>query len=215
MRLVQRVDAIKLERENCPIFLGKQRARQRALLFRLCHRLSGGRKPLAYARPSTASFNLSNSNTSYSRGANRARVIGPVTSSGQRGRRECRARRAHPQPRVRGKKAHELVTTGTTPSSGIPCAMVLRLSSCSPRGSGFLAPVIDVKRKLHRQLDASVEASGPHDFAVRPSIARPAMPVRPPHSHPTFRDGREASLLLGRETGEVVKVICPTTQGRI
>jgi hypothetical protein len=27
-------------------------------------------------------------------------------------------------------------------SSGIPCAMVLRLITCSPRGPGFLAPVI-------------------------------------------------------------------------
>jgi len=31
------------------------------------------------------------------------------------------------------KNAHEQVTTGTPKQSGTPCAMVLRLISCSPR----------------------------------------------------------------------------------
>jgi hypothetical protein len=88
--------------------------------------------------------------------------------------------------------------------------MVLRFASCSPRGSGFLAPVIG---ENNSQLDASVEASGPHDFAVRAGIARLAVPARPSHSTPNVRDGREASLLSGRERGEVVKVICPSAQG--
>ena len=76
---------------------------------------------------------------------------------------------------------------------------------------GFLATVPAQCKALSR-VDASVAASGPHDFAVRAGIARPAMPARPPHSHPTFRDGREASLLFGRERGEVVKVIFPSAQ---
>jgi hypothetical protein len=50
---------------------------------------------------------------------------------------------------------------------GIPCAMVLRLISCSPRGPGFLAPVIGVDCEASRRLGASVGAPGPHDFAVR------------------------------------------------
>jgi hypothetical protein len=70
-------------------------------------------------------------------------------------------------------------------------------------------------RKHCHQLDISVGISGPHDFAVRAGIARPATPARPPHSYPTFRDGREASLLFGRERGEVLKVICPTAQVEI
>ena len=35
--------------------------------------------------------------------------------------------------------------------------------------TGFLATVVSVMRKHHRRLDASIGASGPHDFAVRKS----------------------------------------------
>ena len=68
------------------------------------------------------------------------------------------------------KKHDELVTTGTTPSTGIPCAMVLTVSF-------VLAPVTGLfchrrLRNTFRKLDASVGASGPHDFAVRVSAAR-------------------------------------------
>src|SRR5665213_3163404 len=40
-------------------------------------------------------------------------------------------------------------------------------------------------RKHHRQLDASVGASGPHDFAVRIRAARLATQTRPPQPVPT------------------------------
>jgi len=40
----------------------------------------------------------------------------------------------------------------------------LRLISCSPPVTGFLATVV---RGYFRDLNASVGASGPHDFAVR------------------------------------------------
>jgi hypothetical protein len=49
---------------------------------------------------------------------------------------------------------------------GLPCAMVLRLTSCSPWRPGFLATIIREKLASH-ELDASVGASEPHDFAVR------------------------------------------------
>jgi hypothetical protein len=45
-----------------------------------------------------------------------------------------------------------------------------------------------------RQLDASVEASRPHDFAVRGSIARLALLPRPSHPQPNVRDDRETPL---------------------
>ncbi|MEY2394527.1 MAG: hypothetical protein QOF94_872, partial [Acidobacteriaceae bacterium] len=75
--------------------------------------------------------------------------------------------------------------------SDIPCAMVLTVSFA-------LSPVIGLSCHRHqrsclRQLDAGVEASGPHDFAVRKSapssdppchhVARLTLP-RPPHPHP-------------------------------
>ena len=54
---------------------------------------------------------------------------------------------------------------GRAGSSGIPRAMVLTVSF-------VLSPVIGLfchrrRRDTSRQLDASVEASGPHDFSVR------------------------------------------------
>jgi hypothetical protein len=53
--------------------------------------------------------------------------------------------------------------------SDIPCAMVLRFPSRSPRRSGSFATVTC---GTYRKLDTSVEMSGPHDFAVRPSAIR-------------------------------------------
>src|SRR5262245_46152369 len=70
----------------------------------------------------------------------------------------------HPRPRVR-RKVRELVTTGTPKQSGIPCAMVLRLISCSPRCAGLDSHRRPATRLA--ELDPSVGGSGPHDFAVR------------------------------------------------
>src|SRR3954451_19948861 len=66
------------------------------------------------------------------------------------------------------KKHTSIVTTVTPDSSGIPRAMVLTVSFA-------LSPVTGLcchcrQRKYFRQLDASVGASGPHDFAVRVSV---------------------------------------------
>ena len=58
---------------------------------------------------------------------------------------------------------------GLAPSQE-PCLPRRTLCPRSPRGSGFLAPV--VRSIISRELDASVEASGPHDFAVRFQRAR-------------------------------------------
>src|SRR5438045_1576121 len=72
----------------------------------------------------------------------------------------------------KNKIAHEVVTTGSPEQPGIPRAMVLTVSF-------VISPVIGLFCHRHRQvttcqLDASVEASGPHDFAVRISTFRQA-----------------------------------------
>jgi hypothetical protein len=74
----------------------------------------------------------------------------------------------HPQPRVRFVVGvcTRVFTAEAPDTSGIPHAMVLRLISRSPRGPGFLAPVIPEKL-ASQELGASVGASGPHDFTVR------------------------------------------------
>jgi hypothetical protein len=98
----------------------------------------------------------------------------------------------HPRPVCIGRK-HTVVTTGRPQSTGIPCAMVLRLISRSPRGPGSFAPVIPEKL-ASQELSASVGAPGPHDFAVRLSYARLASLRRPPHPAPNVRDDAYAPL---------------------
>ena len=50
-----------------------------------------------------------------------------------------------------------------------------------------------------RQLDASLGASEPHDFAVREKRHSSKAPPRPPHPAPYVRDDRETPLCLGRD----------------
>ena len=107
-----------------------------------------------------------------------------------RGRRECRVHAAPAvscaigrQKRTRAYRAAE--------ASDIPCAMALRLISCSPRSgrarchrrrrNTALDPIGSMR---FHQLDASIGASGPHDFAVRFRHARLSQHPRPPHPIP-------------------------------
>jgi hypothetical protein len=69
-----------------------------------------------------------------------------------------------------------------------------------------LFPVIGLSCHRHRrdaehrrQLDASVEASEPHDFTVRIERRSPSTPTRPPHSEPNVRDDGDTPLLWGSE----------------
>jgi hypothetical protein len=49
--------------------------------------------------------------------------------------------------------------------------------------------------KHHRQLDASVEASGPRDFAVRFTRFVVSRQKRPSHPAPNVRDDRDTPLV--------------------
>src|SRR5260370_38740111 len=101
-----------------------------------------------------------------------------------------------------------------SPVIGLYCHRRLRIKVLSARsGSQNL-----------RRLDAGVEASGPHDFAVRVSSvrlcavdrsrakARPATTIahltlpRPPHPAPYVRDDRDTPL-IGNETARDVQRI--------
>src|SRR5450755_3097009 len=73
-------------------------------------------------------------------------------------------RSMRPQPRMQNKNEHTSVVTTVTPETpGIPYAMVYDLFRALPGDRACLSPSLAVTRKL----DAGVEASGPHDFAVR------------------------------------------------
>ena len=110
------------------------------------------------------------------------------------------------------KKTRELVTTVTPETPGIPRAMVLTVSFALSLVTGLVchhrrrndAPLrARLGKGAFRRLDASVGASGPHDFAVRqphhssarrliahrllacPAITYPRlMSRRPPHPAP-------------------------------
>jgi hypothetical protein len=109
----------------------------------------------------------------------------------------------HPQPRVRFVVGvcTRVFTAEAPETSSIPHAMVLRLISRSPRGPGFLAPVIPEKL-ASQELNASVGASGPHDFAVRIQRVRLTRYQRPPHPAPNVRDDRDTPLLWRRDNGK-------------
>jgi hypothetical protein len=90
----------------------------------------------------------------------------------------------------------------------------LRLISRSPRGPGFLAPVIPEKL-ASQELDLSVGRPGPRDFAVRFSHVRLTCHPRPSHPCPTCRDDRAYVPLHRGRMRERIVVICPTPQAPI
>src|SRR4051794_23786063 len=105
---------------------------------------------------------------------------------------------------MQSKKAYELVTTGKPDDPAFPHAMVLTVSF-------VISPVIGLvcHRRLARlsaKLDASVEASGPHDFAVRVQHRSSAVLNSVHRIPPRVRDDRERPL-VGRD-GAIRKVFC-------
>jgi hypothetical protein len=91
----------------------------------------------------------------------------------------------HPRSRVqlRTRKAHTSIQVQAE-HPGLPCAVALRLTSCSPRRTAFLPPS-SPRSFASLGLNASTATSGPHDFAVRSSHTRQSQLSRPPH--PTAR----------------------------
>jgi len=130
-----------------------------------------------------------------------------------RGRRECRARRAHPQPRVRKIKAHELVHHRFAERAGIPCAMVLTGSFVvSPVNRAFLPPSPCNAKHCHEL----IPASGYQDATTSPSakralVSRALRVHRIPHPtsvtiaiRPSYRarDARKNAFDLPDDTSE-------------
>src|SRR6202008_541378 len=78
---------------------------------------------------------------------------------------------------VCSKKAHELFTTGSTETSGLPCAMVLTLLRALPGVRDLIVTV--ACGIITRRLSASPGAPGPHDFVVRNRFARQTIRLHP------------------------------------
>jgi len=139
-----------------------------------------------------------------SRRAFRTSFAVDVPPSSIRGRRAAQegagnaGRPERPRPRVQ-RKAHELETTVTPESPGIPRAMVLTVSF-------VLFPVTGLcchrhRWNLFRQLDASVGASEPHDFAVRKAKRLRQCAPCVHRIPPRVRDDREPPLCGTRRQG--------------
>ena len=71
---------------------------------------------------------------------------------------------AAPRAKLESTRVRHHRFTGTP---GLPCAMVLTVSSALSLVTGLCCHHHRRDAKHHRQLDASVGASGPHGFAVR------------------------------------------------
>ena len=105
-----------------------------------------------------------------------------------RGRRECRVPAA---PTVSARKIAQKarVDPQVQPGQpGIPRAVVYGLLRALLGEPDFVVTVISAMRMHRRQLSAGHGAPGPHGFAVRITVVRPATMLRPPHPALNVRD---------------------------
>jgi hypothetical protein len=110
-----------------------------------------------------------------------------------------------------GREHTSIVTTGSPVSPGIPARNGF---------NGFLRALLGDRLVCHRrwwncfrQLDAGIEASGPHDFAVRLRAVR-QQHVRVHRIPPRVRDDRDTPLEWD-ETGIAIFLFLPTRQAKI
>jgi hypothetical protein len=103
----------------------------------------------------------------------------------------------HPRPRAIGVIERTRVTTSTPESPGIPArngfTTYFALSPvtglfCHRRCARSVCRARLGRHDTHAQLDASIGASGPHDFAVRNTIARPCAADRSRETRPAIHD---------------------------
>jgi hypothetical protein len=102
----------------------------------------------------------------------------------QEGSRECRALDAPAASRAKVESTR-VSHHGHAGSPGIPRAMVLTAYFALSPVTGLFATVAP-KKLASRELDASVGASGPHDFAVRKPALSSGAPLTSTASRPAF-----------------------------
>src|SRR6478735_6191659 len=115
-----------------------------------------------------------------SRGAS-ARVLPSVSPSSRRKGALKAGRRL--APRVRTRKTHAAVTTGDAGTSGLPCAMVLRLMARTPRGAMHYCPrrLADDRcaHPVGPHITASLDAQTPGVRTTRFHRPRTSLPGNP------------------------------------
>src|ERR1700684_742055 len=111
----------------------------------------------------------------------------------QEGSGECRVADA-PAAARGGEKTRALVTTVAPESPGIPARDGFNGFLRALPGDRALLPPSPSRSLASRELDASVGASGPHDFAVRKVTLSSAAQLTSIASLPNVRDDRETPL---------------------
>jgi hypothetical protein len=109
----------------------------------------------------------------------------------------------HPRSRVQKCAKRRTRAYRAAEASDIPCAMALRLISCSPR-SGRARCHRRRRNGFHR-LDASIGASGPHDFTVRIRTVRQRH-IRVHRIPSRACDDRETPLVSGRDEIDILLI---------
>ena len=132
-----------------------------------------------------------------SRSAESARVVGINCPPQNRGRRESRVPIAPMGPVQKKHGGRTTGSTGITPA--FPAQWFTAYSALS-LVTGLSCHHRQRDAKHHRQLDASVGASGPHDFAVRTQRHSSVDVARVHRLPPDVRDDAYAPLLGGMAT---------------
>jgi len=121
---------------------------------------------------------------------------------------------AYPQPRAQRVESTRVRHHRSAKRSGIPRAIGFNGCFVLSLETGLIASIHGAMRQHYRHVDVSIGTSGPHDFAVRARALRLTRKHRPSHLAPNVRDDRDTPLLMGRETAELLEMICATTQGK-
>src|ERR1700730_12717787 len=148
----------------------------------------------------------------HSRGADSARVVAKTTLEKKRARGMPGARCTHSlacKTKINTRVSHHRYaeTLQHSPRDGFNGFL-----RALPGDRALLPP--SLTQIAPRKLDASVGASGPHDFAVRIRVARLATPTRPSHPAPNVRGDCAYAPLSGAGRRKLVEVICPTAQAK-
>jgi hypothetical protein len=145
---------------------------------------------------------------SHSRGMNHPSFSNSMSLFQNRGRREDRAPAGTHGPRA--EKKHAAEPQAQPKSSGLPCAMVLRLIRDLPGDQALLPPL---PRVISRNVTPTL---GRQDHTTSPSASccSSHSTSRPSHPALNVRDDRDTPLLWARDARMLV-LICPTTQAKM
>jgi len=154
--------------------------------------------------PACAEHDVRENMKSRSRGAfcpSHAKNLDPPLIGGRREDRVPARTRGPSREKIRAKARSPQVAAENTPA--FPAQWFYGLYALSLVSQCLIATIASASLSASLGLDASVGASGPHDFAVRIRAARQSAHPQPPHPRPAFVTIAIAPLRLGRDGGSI------------